>query len=78
MIRPIVYIIFALLLAFAILIATIMACLCKKWSKAYYTLRKKYNQMYKENIKLQHDLYRKTYIIPSTNNKEGEKKNGTK
>ena len=78
MIRPIVYIIFALLLAFAILIATIMACLCKKWSKAYYTLRKKYNQMYKENIKLQHDLYRKTYIISSTNNKEGEKKNGRK
>lgn len=78
MIRPIVYIIFALLLAFAILIATIMAYLCKKWSKSYYTLRKKYNQMYKENIKLQHDLYRKTYIIPSTNNKEGEKKNGTK
>lgn len=72
MIRPIVYIIFALLLVFAILIATIMAYLCKKWSKAYYTLKKKYNQMYKENIKLQHDVYRLTYITPDVETKKGE------
>ena len=78
MIRPIVYIIFALLLAFAISIATIMACLCKKWREAYLRLIQKYEKIYSENIRFQHEIYKLTYITPSVDTKKGKNGNGTK
>lgn len=73
-----VYIIFALLLSLSISI-TAMACMfCSRWHKTYLKLKAKYDSTKNENIKLQHEVYKLTYITPSVDTKKGKRENGTK
>ena len=73
-----VYIIFALLLSLSIAISAVGFACCKRWHKAYCKLKDKYEIVKKENIKLQHDVYRMTYITPDVDTKKGRNGNGTK
>lgn len=74
----IVYLIFSLLLALSIAICTMACVFCSKWHKAYLKLKNKHEMLKKENIKLQHDVYRMTYITPDVDTKKGRNINGTK
>lgn len=60
------------------LIVINMICLnlLSKWRNAYVNLVEHAKNLKSENIKLQHDVYRLTYIVPETENKKGRKKNG--
>ena len=56
-----------------------MACVfCSRWHNAYLKLKNKHELTKKENIKLQHEVYKLTYITPSVDTKKGKRKNGTK
>lgn len=73
-----VCIIFALLLSLSISI-TAMACVfCHRWHNAYLKLKDKHEMVKKDNIKLQHEVYKLTYITPSVDIKKGKSENGTK
>ena len=52
---------------------------CSRWHKAYLKLKAKYDSTKNENIKLQHEVYKLTFILPEENNKKkGEKQNARK
>ena len=74
----IVYIIFALLLSLSIAITTMACVFCSRWHNAYLKLKTKYDSTKNENIKLQHEVYKLTYITPSVDTKKGKRENGTK
>ena len=73
-----VYIIFALLLSLSIAITTMACVFCSRWHNAYLKLKNKHELTKKENIKLQHEVYKLTYITPSVDTKKGKRENGTK
>ena len=73
-----VYIIFALLLSLSVAISAIGFACCKRWYKAYHKLKSKYERTYSENIRLQHEVYKSNYVIPSVDTKKGRNGNGTK
>ena len=73
-----VYIIFALLLSLSIAITAMACAFCYKWHNAYLKLKDKHELTKKENIKLQHEVYKLTYITPSVDTKKGKRENGTK
>ena len=59
------------------LIVINMICLnlLSKWRNAYVNLVEHAKNLKADNIKLQHDVYRLTYIVPETENKKDRKKN---
>lgn len=70
--NPISFIVFTLILLLSIMITIISCIICGRWQKAYIKLKNKYDETKKENIKLQHDVYRLTYITPDVKTKKGE------
>lgn len=76
--RLVVYIVFALILSISIAITTMACVFCSRWHNAYLKLKTKYDSTKNENIKLQHDVYRMTYITPDVDTKKGRNGNGTK
>lgn len=76
--RIVVYIAFALLLSLSIAITAISCVLCRRWHKAYLKLKSKYETTKNENIKLQHEVYRLTYVTPDIDKGKEENKNGRK
>ena len=67
-----VYLLVALLLSLSITISVIACVFCRRWREAYRNIKCKYNNIKKENIRLQHDVYRLTYITPDVETKKGE------
>lgn len=67
-----VYLLFALLLSLSITTSVIACVFCRRWREAYQKIKCKYNNIKKENIKPQHDVYRLTYITPDVETKKGE------
>lgn len=67
---------FAFLFALIVLLNLFYLTLLGKWKKAYTNLVEHAKNLKADNIKLQHDVYRLTYIVPETENKKGRKKNG--
>ena len=74
----IVYLIFSVLLASSIAISVVSFVCCKRWCKAYNKLKFKYETTYSENVRLQHKIYKLTYVTPSVDEKKREDVNGTK
>lgn len=68
----IVYLIFSVLLALSIAISVVGFVCCKRWRKAYNKLKFKYETTYIENIRLQHKIYKLTYVTPSVDENKGE------
>lgn len=68
----------SLLLALSIAVCAMACVFCSRWHKAYLKLKNKHEMLKKENIKLQHDVYRMTYITPDVDTKKGRNGNGTK
>lgn len=73
-----IYIILSLI--YAIIMAAIvgLCILCIKWHRAYCRLLAKYKSIKKENIKLQHEVYKLHYNTPNVDAKRKENKNGNK
>lgn len=64
-----IYIILSLI--YAIILAAIvgLCVLCIKWHKAYCRLLAKYKSTKKENINLQHEIYKLQFYTPNTTQK---------
>lgn len=66
----IVCIAFVSIIALTMAVAFIMATHCKKWHNAYMRLKETYEKTKSENIKLQHEVYRLHYRLPSVDKKK--------
>lgn len=73
-----IYIILSLIYAISVSAIICLFWLCLKWHKAYKRLLEKYNSTKKENIKLQHEVYKLHYNTPNVDTKRKENKNGNK
>ena len=73
-------VVFFVLFAFVMIFSIIGWSFAIKLKRQYSKLLNKYIETQSENIKLQHDVYRLTFITPSVdeNDKKGEKGNGRK
>lgn len=72
------YVLFVVLWFLAITFIILLYSKLKKVTKKYNFIKKEYIAIKTENIKLQHEIYRLTYILPEEKAKKGEKKNETK
>lgn len=67
------YILFVLLWFFAMFLIVFLSLKLKKLTQKYNYLKKMYVETKSENIKLQHEVYKLTFILPEENNeKEGK------
>ena len=67
------YILFVLLWLFAIILIVFLSHKVKRLTEKCNTLKKMYFDVKLENTKLQHEVYRLTFILPEENNeKEGK------
>ena len=69
----VIYVVFGIIIFISIATTTIACILCKKWREAYLRLTQKYEKIYSENIRFQHEIYKLTYITPSVDTKKGRK-----
>ena len=73
------YVLFVVLCFLAITFIILLYLKLKKVTEKYNLIKKEYIAIKSENIKLQHEIYRLTYILPEENNKKkGEKQNARK
>ena len=73
-----IYILFVVLVSLSMGTTAVSCVLCKRWHEAYLKLKKRYNYERAENIRLQHEIYRYTYISPETYKKKGNNENEKK
>ena len=64
------YILFVLLWLFAITLIVFLSYKLKRLAEKYKTLKKMYFDVKTENIKLHHEVYRLTFILPEENNEK--------
>lgn len=64
------YILLVLLWFFAITLIVFLSHKTKRLTKKHETLKKMYFDVKTENIKLQHEVYRLTFILPEENNEK--------
>ena len=73
------YVLFVVLWFLDITFIILLYLKLKKVTEKYNLIKKEYIAIKSENIKLQHEIYRLTYILPEENNKKkGEKQNARK
>lgn len=73
------YVLFVVLWFLAITFIILLYLKLKKVTEKYNLIKKEYIAIKSENIKLQHEVYKLTFILPEENNKKkGEKQNARK
>lgn len=73
------YVFFVVLWFLAITFIILLYLKLKKVTEKYNLIKKEYIAIKSENIKLQHEVYKLTFILPEENNKKkGEKQNARK
>lgn len=57
----------------ALIVICIVCILAHKWHYAYSSIRKRYQKLQSENIKLQQEIYKLTYKVPDVPKGKREK-----
>ena len=68
------YVLFVILWFLAITFIILLYLKLKKVTKKYNFIKKEYIAIKSENIKLQHEIYRLTYILPGETTKKERKR----
>ena len=68
------YVLFVMLWFLAITFIILLYSKLKKVTKKYNFIKKEYIAIKTENIKLQHEIYRLTYILPGETTKKERKR----
>ena len=68
------YVLFVILWFLAITFIILLYLKLKKVTKKYNFIKKEYTAIKTENIKLQHEIYRLTYILPGETTKKERKR----
>ena len=68
------YVLFVILWVLAITFIILLYLKLKKVTKKYNFIKKEYIAIKTENIKLQHEIYRLTYILPGETTKKERKR----
>lgn len=68
------YVLFVILWFLAITFIILLYLKLKKVTKKYNFIKKEYIAIKTENIKLQHEIYRLTYILPEETTKKERKR----
>ena len=68
------YVLFVILWFLAITFIILLYLKLKKVTKKYNFIKKEYIAIKSENIKLQHEIYRLTYILPEETTKKERKR----
>ena len=68
------YVLFVILWFLAITFIILLYSKLKKVTKKYNFIKKEYIAIKTENIKLQHEIYRLTYILPEETTKKERKR----
>lgn len=68
------YVLFVMLWFLAITFIILLYSKLKKVTKKYNFIKKEYIAIKTENIKLQHEIYRLTYILPEETTKKERKR----
>lgn len=68
------YVLFVILWFLAITFIILLYLKLKKVTKKYNFIKKEYFAIKTENIKLQHEIYRLTYILPGETTKKERKR----
>ena len=68
------YVLFVILWFLAITFIILLYLKLKKVTKKYNFIKKEYIAIKTENIKLQHEIYRLTYILPGETTKKERKR----
>ena len=68
------YVLFVILWVLAITFIILLYLKLKKVTKKYNFIKKEYIAIKTENIKLQHEIYRLTYILPEETTKKERKR----
>ncbi len=59
--------------AIALIVICIACVLAHKWHYAYCSIRKRYQRLQSENIRLQHEVYKLNYNVPTISKGKREK-----
>lgn len=57
----------------ALIVICIACILAHKWYYAYCSIRKRYQKLQSENIRLQHEVYKLSYNVPTITKGKREK-----
>jgi hypothetical protein len=71
-------IVVSLLIVVVASVISVLLCACVNWRNAYRKLQKENKLLKNENVKLQHDVYKLTYMAKYGKTTKGEKENGKK
>lgn len=75
----IVWVIMALLLVALVITNACWSKICKKLADDFDELAQHTDRLYGENIKLQHKIYKMSFLVPKTDDESGKvEKNGRK